>query len=367
MKRLKMNFGSLFTVLFLATLYACDKDALTDNQPTNAQEIVSKQNDVIYLENISTFQKTPLRDIGIDPRENSVFGDKYSTERTNNVRNFVENCGDKLRKRGVLQEAPLFFVYRSVAAGGVARKLTEFAAKPLLIKAKSIDPSIILTGSLRRLSGLLPTNTLLSKSKTPGIVTGIDSRYRVIKEDMEKFILYYNPNRELKWFKSTETPPKEWKVCEFAGNNKSTPYIADWDLVTIGVQKSIFKNWKGDKSIMDIINAGKLGIVPVWMQEVLNDIGHFDLNATQHGSESLYCGNDIRNESFFIASISGRPGSDVKSEVITNWNAFISKMKKEEANGYFLYEFDPFDGTSKKLNLSSEIIKLNKKINGIFP
>lgn len=367
MKKIKISFGNLLAILCITILYACSKDALPEDQIINSSEIEAKSNETIYLENLATFQKTTLRDIGIDPRENSVFGDRYSNERTNNVRTFVENCGAKIRKIGVVQQAPIFFVYRSVAAGGVARKLTEFAAKPLLIKAKSIDPSIILKGDLERLSGLLPTNTLLSKSKIPGIVTGIGSKYRVVKQDVDKFILYYNPSRVLQWFKATVTPSKEWKVCEFAGNDKSTPYIADWDLVTIGVQKSIFKNWKGDKSAMNVDNAGKLGIVPIWMKEVLADIGHFDLNATQHGSESLYCGNDIRDESFFIVSISGRQGSDVQSEVITNWSTFASAMKKEEAKGYFLYEFDSFDGTPKKLNLPAEIVKLNKTITGVFP
>ena len=283
----------------------------------------------------------------------------------------------------------VFFIYRGVAIGGLQRNLGGFASKPLTVKYKSIDPGIIKYNQssqpdpyLERLTGLVPIQIKLGKKGSPtddSVISLTDQQraYRIVKKEqvgnVKSYLCCGNTDRQLSWEKTMNPTGKT--LCTFLGDT-SNPYLADWDLVLVGVTKGTIK--PDQIKIFNVVdqpdNRGMHNILPQWLFKCLGAQNiPLSSHVTQHGPESLYCGNDITqpDEEFIVLTNSRNERYDVTLKVINQKNvqdgqtpwAVVQTYVTENLKDYFLYQFKEFSGKESKPNeYSSAIEVLNSTI-----
>ncbi len=293
----------------------------------------------------------------------------------------VKNCSTLVKGKVSLTTPPIILlVFRGVATGGLQRGLGGFSAKPLTVKAKSIDPTL-LSGDFKILSGLVPIQTTLSKDNKEGsIIAGAgQSAYKIIKVDNSvgnttSYLCCVG--RTLSW-ESTATPAGKM-LCTFLGDTMNA-YLADWDLVLVGIGKQAIKNDQtisNYKVINQYTDQYKFGSIPQWLSDgICNQTVPISNHVTQHGPESLYCQNPINSSSeefiIFYGDI-----NNVNSKVISYAASYLgsspfdklkSCLSTPDFQSYFLYQFPQFDGTGETAppqnaidNLNALIASLNK-------
>ncbi|WP_013320770.1 hypothetical protein [Gloeothece verrucosa] len=315
--------------------------------------------------------------------------------RLTDAKNLFRACASHINKTDKPKVPPkLFFIYRAVAIGGLTRGLGQFASKPLTVKDKSIDPNLISNNDdFRRLTGLVPIQKKLAKPAQGKYLNGfielVDgwSQYKIVKKETtgnSKSYLCCDKGdrvRGLSWedtedFKELSNKGKI--LCTFLGNN-SAPYLADWDLVLVGVSKP--KPGSMQKSIYRVVdqpmNKSDHNILPQWLYDCLEkQSGTLSSHVTQHGPESLYCGNDITepNEEFLVLRNHAKNIEEVHHYVINNnsakytgktsWDKLQTYLKQElTPEDYFYYQFDEFTGKENKPgDYRTAITKLNDKL-----
>lgn len=284
----------------------------------------------------------------------------------------------------------LLMVYRSVAVGGVVRRLGSFVAKPLTYKAKSIDPGI-LTGveGADRLSGLLPTDNVLGKGHQSGEETPAKKMfYRRESEHVssDKWELRYEvPSPSgipvLSWEKLGSTSSK--RLVALCADRRGRPYVADWDLVTVAVYGGGFlagMKARDRDNLLKVENDGVVtGILPTWLKNAINarEAATNGATVTRHGPESLYCGNNIMDANMCL--ISNEPGlggiQPVGAEKVQEWDdhcmysakpeQFLTWMKKDAPKTWTFYSFEQFNGTALDLSETDKTDQI-KELNKIF-
>lgn len=284
--------------------------------------------------------------------------------RLSDAETLVQNCAAYIKSKVGLGVAPnILFVYRGVAVGGLQRNLGGFSAKPLTVKNKSIDPTL-LKGNVdfERLTGLVPILMKLGKNGNPTdqstiSLSATQASYMVAKivdvGNTRSYLCCSNTDRTLSW-ESSMTPAGK-TLCTFLGDT-TNPYLADWDLVTLGVPKSSIKQDSTD-SVYKVIDTPTAtvphNILPQWLSDCLQQ-QQVPLNShvTQHGPESLYCGNkiDSANEEFLLLSGNGKSISQtiINASSTDAGSTPFAKFQSHLSNnfaGYLFYQFPGFDGT----------------------
>ncbi|WP_035238426.1 hypothetical protein [Desulfobacter vibrioformis] len=284
----------------------------------------------------------------------------------------------------------LLMVYRSVAVGGVVRRLGSFVAKPLTYKAKSIDPQILTKDNgTDRLSGLLPTDNVLGKGNKPGEVTPAKKMfYRRESEHVssDKWELRYEIQSPsgipiLSWEKLGSTSSK--KLVALCADKMGRPYVADWDLVTVAVYGGGFLSQMKERDTGNLLkvenDGGATGILPTWLKNAINarEAATNGATVTRHGPESLYCGNNIMDANMcLISNLTGLGGTQpVGAEKVQEWDdhcmysatpgQFLEWMKNDPSKIWTFYSFDQFDGTVRNLSEKDKTDQI-KELNKIF-
>ncbi|MCC3527682.1 MAG: hypothetical protein JGK21_05225 [Microcoleus sp. PH2017_22_RUC_O_B] len=322
-----------------------------------------------------------LLTIGGDILNPTFSGISDSNARLSDAKALVKACANHIKEKVTLSVMPsVFFIYRGVAVGGLQRKLGGFASKPLTVKDKSIDPSIIVVNEdFKRLTGLVPIQKKLGKNGDPTdnsliSLTPQQQSYRIVKiEDVgntKSYLCCRNTDRTLSW-ENTMTPTGK-TLCTFLGDT-SNPYLADWDLVLVGVTK---RSIRQDKIREFEVVKKEQNILPQWLFDCLNNqTVPLSSHVTQHGPESLYGGNDITqpNEEFIVLTNTGSDSSNVSHKVInksetnivgtTPWDK-VKTYVGSNFSDYFLYQFENFSGTgnNKPNNYDEAIKKLNQNL-----
>lgn len=283
----------------------------------------------------------------------------------------------------------LLMVYRSVAVGGVVRRLSTFVAKPLTYKAKSIDPGILGDAEgADRLSGLLPTDSRLGKGHKAGTVTpDVKLLYRRESGDVssDKWELRYE-------VPGSGTPTLSWEKLGASSNKSpvalcadamSRPYVADWDLVTVAVYGGGFLNEMKERdsgNLLKVINdGGATGILPKWLKNTIaaREAATSGATVTRHGPESLYCGNNILDANMcLISNLAGLGGiQPVGATKVEEWDdhcmysagpqQFLEWMKRDAPDIWTFYSFSDFNGTALDLSASYKTDQIDE-LNQIF-
>jgi hypothetical protein len=311
-----------------------------------------------------------------------------SNTRLADAKALVSACATSIKKTVGLSVTPgIYFVYRGVAVGGLQRGLGGFSSKPLTVKNKSIDPGIIKDDAdFARLTGLVPMQVKLGKKGRTDDTSSIplslnQGSYKIAKiEDVgnaKSYLCCGTSNRNLSW--EDAAIPTGKSLCTFLGDT-TNPYLADWDLVLVGVTKASIKDDSTLRcfKVIDAGGAGPHNLLPQWLADCLKTqkvplISH----VTQHGPESLYCGNDITqsDEEFLVLTLSADSASGVTHKVINQdssdlegtmpWDKAISYIGANFGN-YFSYKFSAFSGKgdSKPTDYSTPIDELNGTLTG---
>lgn len=306
-----------------------------------------------------------------------------SNVRLADAKALVSACASHIKTKVGLSVAPgIFFIYRGVAVGGLQRGIGGFLSKPLTVKNKSIDPGIIKDDAdFARLAGLVPIQVKLGKKGLPEDSSSIpltarQASYRVVKVESvgnSKSYLYCgNSDRNLSW--ESVIAPAGKTLCTFLGD-ASNPYLADWDLVMVSTTKASIKN-DSTLPIFKVVDTGSDGmhnLLPQCLADCLS-AQKLPLNShvTQHGPESLYCGNDITqaDEEFIVLALPANSSSGVIHKVIhrnssglsgdTPWDKARSYISMDMGS-YFPYQFAAFSGKGdgKPTDYATPISKLN--------
>jgi hypothetical protein len=327
--------------------------------------------------------KIELLTIGGDVASPTFAGIGDSNTRLADAKALVSACAASIKNGVGLSVTPgIYFVYRGVAVGGLQRGLGGFSSKPLTVKNKSIDPGTIKDNAdFARLTGLVPLQIKLGKKGRPDDTSSIplsrnQASYRIVKiEDAgnaKSYLCCGTSNRNLSW--EDAAIPTGKSLCTFLGDT-TNPYLADWDLVLVGVTKASIKNDSTLRcfKVTDAGGAGPHNLLPQWLADSLKNqkvplISH----VTQHGPESLYCGNDITqpDEEFLVLTLPANSASGVTHKVInqdssdlegtTPWDK-ASAYVSANFGDYFSYKFVAFSGKgdSKPADYSTPIDELN--------
>ena len=283
----------------------------------------------------------------------------------------------------------LLLVYRSVAVGGVVRRLKQFVAKPMIYEAKSINPKILKgVEGADRLSGLLTTDKRLGKKPENGTVTpDVKLLYRRQSETVssDRWELRYEVSGSgiptLSWEKLGASSNKS--PVALCADKMSRPYVSDWDLVTVAVYGGGFLNEmkaRDSGNLLKVGNDGKVtGILPTWLKNTISarEAATSGATVTRHGPESLYCGNNIMDANMcLISNLAGLGGiQPVGAKKVEEWDAhcmysagpeqFLEWMQKDAPDIWTFYRFNDFNGT--KLDLSDDYKNEQiKALNKIF-
>ena len=330
-----------------------------------------------YIEKLDGTGKVELPQISGDVTKPTFNNMGEGNPRLVSAKELIEKC-TKLISQGKKAEQNVFFIYRGVAIGGLQRKLGGFASKPLTVKEKSIDPTLLNTDdAFKRLTGLIPMVKRLGKGghdSDPTIIQPDENQlaYRIVQEDTEvgkekKYLYCHKGKRTLTWVSSIDIDSSKYDECNFLGS-KLAAYLADWDLVLVGATK---RN-SGEEPIYNVVKkeeAGIANILPQWLADNLK-VQDFT-QVTQHGPESLYCGNDITGEDeFLVVTQYGTGATHVVIDKDTPnlngnnpWEKTQDYVQTNLSNGYVQYKFDQFNG--KPVDLTPEqkktaIEELNK-------
>ncbi|MDB9518853.1 hypothetical protein PN466_18055 [Roseofilum reptotaenium CS-1145] len=331
-----------------------------------------------------------LLPIGGNVEEPTFSGIGDGNQRLVDAKKLVEACTNYIKTTVIGTRFPgIFFIYRGVAIGGLQHGLGGFASKPLTVKEKSIDPAIIQgNDDFNRLTGLVPIQKKLGKKgkeDDPSCIalTNQEGAYRIVKTDtssgnVKSYLCCGNTDRQFSWENTMN--PNGKTLCTFLGNT-SCPYLADWDLVLVGVTKQSIRQ---DKiGVFNVVKHQEAGsnmyqIIPQWLLDCIKaqQIPIYT-HVTQHGPESLYCGNDItqQNEQFIVLTHpnASRSGLDkVTHEVInreskmseeTPWSLVQKYVQNTFVQQYFLYQFEEFNGKENKPNSFDQAIHtVNQKL-----
>jgi hypothetical protein len=349
----------------------------------------------------TTSQSVKLSEITPGP---ITYGDIFTNERRRDAIDTFEKTCLKIKKAKTSLNPyyGLMFIFRSVANGGVARTLAGFKSKPLTYKAKSIAIDSILDASnpnwsirkedfdsIMRLSGLLPTNALLSKDPSKQVPTPA-SKFEYRKtSDVDSTIYWLHlketagPN-QLIWVKATDESTSETTRVSFCGDSVSNPIIADWDLVSIGISNGTFISGRPNPDLYNEIQVVKpedstqeiQGVLPKMLQEVIQTKIALPVTANttvRHGPESLYCGNNIIDDEYFVVTnLNLKTFANYYSEFFENSDTKVYKVDDWQmlqywfqSSDWFYYNFDKFSGNSVHLTeeeKDEQIDALNKKL-----
>jgi|GEM_PF-5370191 len=304
-----------------------------------------------------------LSTIGGDITNPTFTGISNGNARLADAESLLQKCADYINKKVNLSvSANVLFVYRGVAVGGLQRNLGGFSAKPLTVKNKSIDPTLLQgNGDFERLTGLVPVQVKLGKNGIPGDKSTISlsanqAAYMITKiEDVgaaKSYLCCNDTDRTLSWEGSTT--PSGKTLCTFLGDT-TNPYLADWDLVTVGVTKSSIKQ-DSTVSFFKVIDKPTAtvphNILPQWLDDcLLQQVVPLNSHVTQHGPESLYCGNkiDLPNEEFLVLSGNAKSTSQTiinstSSETGGTPFAKLQSYLSKNSGGFLFYQFQGFDG-----------------------
>lgn len=305
----------------------------------------------IFIQQIDNpSNKVALNQIGGDITK-PVFGSiGASNARFSDATTLLDACSRALpgTNKNVL------LVYRGVAIGGLQRNLGGFTSKPLTVKNKSIDPAVINDagsgGLLNRLTGLVPIQMKFGKGGTDGVIVPAAGQhaYQVIMVDSSvgNTTTYLccttvKGDRTLSWEAAPPNASSGKELLTFLGD--SNPYLADWDLVIVGVQTSD----RTDKAFNVVSVAGR-GTLPQWLLSVIGNQTVGD-HVTQHGPESLYCGNAINSSGEEFLIVYGGAGNCVSTVVNSaslqaGATPFAKLMTFLQSLNYKFYAFSDFKG-----------------------
>jgi len=273
-------------------------------------------------------------------------------QRYNSAVTLFEKC------RAALNRTTQFaLVYRSVAVGGINRNLAGFAAKPLTLKFKSINPDLIYADEdFKRLTGLLPCLNSLSKGGGTGSIPLKSGQFEFAVQKThtlgsKKEYLYYNGSK-FSWDPDFSIGSSS-NLATFAGTSQA-PYLADWDLVTVGI-KPISSN-----ANLEVNFSRSRGYLPKWLETGIENCSHTSEQVTQHGPESLYCGNDILPDHFLVVY-----GTESPAFKVFNNEKDLSFLKESPLDAFYWYQFPVFNGKAQKPT-STEISQYINDINAKF-
>jgi hypothetical protein len=336
--------------------------------------VTTKMSYKIYIENKNTLIKHELYIIGGEVASPTFTGITDANVRLVDAKTLVSQCARHIKSKVVSSIMPgICFIYRGVAVGGIQRRIGDFSPKPLTVKYKSLDPAVMnnssdpqLKSDLGRLTGLVPIQTKLGKggvetNNSEIVLAEGEVPYQILKEEAvgntKSYLHCGNADRILSWVRVGDASTDK-KPCTFLGDT-TNPYLADWDLVLVGVTKnSIIKDGTiGVFKVIDSSMTSGLGILPQWLADCLsNQVAPFKSHVTQHGPESLYCGNTITqpDEEFLVLTLAPNNSSSPSHKVInqnssdlagtTPWAKTKNHIDNHFKISHFLYQFDIFTG-----------------------
>lgn len=239
-----------------------------------------------------------------------------------------------------------YFVFRPVAKGGLGRRNSrKFVPKPMTMKFKSIDTSRAEIASLPNvvkdvMSGFIPYHLYYGKrggelfqkptkdkpfdkkaSLSLAQQAKADSEMQVASSDdftrckIERTIVGSGTFEELSinlstgalyWGKSRDKP----LPILFFGDKEGKPFVADWDLLDVGVTKEVRDKFCSDVRLkwrFDPPNPPVKGFGggPSWLYEffVKEQDSSFPV---KHGPESYYRGSEITTERCFFFKVNAQ-------------------------------------------------------------
>lgn len=314
---------------------------------------------------IQTDRENPRNIIELPPVKsditNPTFGSiGYENQRLNDAINLLKSSSNYIQNTVNTPNSPnLVFIYRGVAVGGINKKLDGFSSKPIDVKYKSINPLLIdKDNDLKRLSGSVPISKQLSKGGESGsiVLDPNQKEYFICKIDSidnSKNYLFWDSNSHtFSW--ENNLLGKDRQLCSFLGDS-SSPYLADWDLVNIGVTKRSLRDDK--KEVFEIKNNPKpgveLSILPNWLEHTIGQQSvPLSRHVIQHGPESLYGKNIINDLSENFLVVYGNSKNQdfiiVDHDGINNpFNMLQEKLDENFKEDYIWYEYSGFNGTGK--------------------
>lgn len=332
---------------------------------------------------------TDLNQLKSDIGADVTHGDIDSNNSRSNAVTLLYKCQEQLKTSKGAKPA-LILVYRSVATGGVSRDPKKFIAKPLTYKAKSIDPKLIDSDEFGRLSGLLPANSIVSKSRKDEEVANVAKKLHCMRVDksfgnQKSYLHYDKTSKKLVW-KESQVASSNTMAVTFCASSTNVPYIADWDLVSLAVKNSsidVMKNATDYESLLTkmLVKNGSgsgeqaTGYCPKWLEDSITQLHTSGVSVTRHGPESLYCGNDITGDGIVLLSTEVLPGVEkkmTKQEGVTDAAQYQSNFDQYKvaqttlADNWTFYRFAEFDGLAQRLDIPDLVEELNDKIRQKF-
>jgi hypothetical protein len=181
--------------------------------------------------------------------------------------------------------------FRDVAAGAWIRNTNpQFLKKSLGIKAKSFDPKFLLDQKLPDLHGLIPIDPEHSKARGKMALLKAQQNIKSAGEHGYKHGEVMHGNEKI----SVQV------LC----SNDGHPIVADWDMVSLAIWLPPGNRCKGNTDLLNIPPPHQsYGIAPLFLINAFDKINKEPSNNAfpiLHSVESLWCGNDIKNDTITI-------------------------------------------------------------------